>query len=102
MTKTLSMNKDNDELKEDSEITNWSELAKAVDDAKNKTGKITITLGNGIYTNNKTIVFNNPNATITINGNGQTIDGNQKKSIHHNECIFCSYYEHHNKKLFLR
>ncbi len=52
------MNKDNDELKEDSEITNWSELAKAVDDAKNKTGQITIMLGNGIYQTNGTIIFN--------------------------------------------
>ena len=57
-TKTLNMNKDNDELKEDSEITNWSELAKAVDDAKNKTGQITIMLGNGIYQTNGTIIFN--------------------------------------------
>lgn len=80
-TKTLNMNKDNDELKEDSEITNWSELAKAVDDAKNKTGQITIMLGNGIYQTNGTIIFNNPNATITINGNGQTIDGNHQRAF---------------------
>ena len=38
-------------------------------------------LGNGIYQTNGTIIFNNPNATITINGNGQTIDGNHQRAF---------------------
>ena len=79
---TLKMNNDDDELKEGSEITNWSQLAEAVKDTKNKTGNITITLGNGTYINTHTIEFiNNSNAVITINGNGQTIDGNHKQAF---------------------
>ena len=79
MEKSLKMNRDKDELKEGSEITDWSQLAKAVTDTKGKKGEITLTLGKGTYKTSGTITFNNPNAVITINGNGQKIDGNKQQ-----------------------
>ncbi len=78
-TKTLNKNTKNTNIKEVSEITNWQQLAKAVNDTKGKTGNITITLGNGTYKTSGTITFNNTKAVITINGNGQTIDGNKQQ-----------------------
>lgn len=67
------------ELKESPEITNWSQLAKAVDDTKGQTWDITLNLGEGTYINTGTIIFNNPDAVITIEGNGQTINGNKNQ-----------------------
>ena len=83
-TKTLDESGDNSVLKEGSEITDWSQLAKAVNDTKDQTGSITLKLGEGTYTNTGTIIFNNSNAVLTIDGNGQTINGNRNQVFHIN------------------
>ena len=62
-------------LKTDSTVNSWDTLASAVSSA---TGNTTIKLGEGTYTTTNTITFNN-GITITIDGNGQIIDGNQQQ-----------------------
>ncbi|MBQ6220897.1 MAG: hypothetical protein IJJ47_14280 [Methanosphaera sp.] len=66
-------------IKEDSDITNWQQLKEAAQNANSKTKDTTITLGNGTYKTSGSISFNNTNTVITINGNGQTIDGNKQQ-----------------------
>ncbi|AWX31626.1 hypothetical protein [Methanosphaera sp. BMS] len=58
-------------------ITNWQDLCNAVNVAKNQIKDITLTLQNGLYINTGTIEWINPNMTLTIDGNGQWIYGNQ-------------------------
>ena len=58
-------------------ITNWHKLLNAVDAVKNKTEDTTLCLYEGNYINTDTIKWINPDITLTIDGNGQTIDGNQ-------------------------
>ena len=58
-------------------ITNWQELTEAVKYAENQTKNVNIKLDNGNYTNTNTINWTNRNIVLTIDGNGQTIDGNQ-------------------------
>ena len=58
-------------------ITNWQQLSDAVNDAKGQKINITLTLWDGNYTNTGTITWNNKKIVLTIEGNGQTIDGNQ-------------------------
>ncbi len=60
-----------------SSISNWQELQEAVLDATSQTENTTLFLMEGNYTNTGTINWNNPNITLTIEGNGHTIDGNQ-------------------------
>ncbi len=55
-------------------ISNWQELQEAVNDAKNQTEDTTLFLMKGNYTNTGTIKWINPDITLTIDGNGQTID----------------------------
>ena len=59
-------------------ITNWQELSEAVKHAENQTENIFIKLDEGNYTNTGTINWTNRNIVLTIDGNGQTIDGNQQ------------------------
>ena len=59
-------------------ITNWKELQSAINSA-DKTKNITLTLGNGTYKTNGTIRLKNTNTILTIDGNGQTIDGNKQQ-----------------------
>ncbi|AWX32004.1 carboxypeptidase-like regulatory domain-containing protein [Methanosphaera sp. BMS] len=58
-------------------ITNWQQLRDAVGDVESQRATKTITLGEGTYINTGTIVWDNTDTILTINGNGQTIDGNQ-------------------------
>ncbi|WP_162685743.1 hypothetical protein [Methanosphaera sp. BMS] len=60
-------------IKKDSTVNSWSTLASAVSSATSDT---IITLDEGTYTTTSTIPFSKK-ITVTIDGNGQTIDGNQ-------------------------
>lgn len=62
-----------------SSISNWQELQEAVLDATSQTENTTLFLMEGNYTNTGTINWNNPDITLTIEGNGHTIDGNQRQ-----------------------
>ncbi|MBO7719049.1 MAG: hypothetical protein J6S29_02740, partial [Methanosphaera sp.] len=65
-------------------VSNWQELQEAVRDAESQTEDTTIYLMKGNYTNTGTIEWINPNITLTIEGNGQTIDGNQLQAFNIN------------------
>ena len=65
-------------------ISNWEELSEAVNNLKNRTKDTTFKLQNGTYINTGTINWINPNITLTIDGNGQTIDGNQLQAFNIN------------------
>ncbi|MBR3214457.1 MAG: hypothetical protein IKF79_08125, partial [Methanosphaera sp.] len=62
-------------LKKDTTVSSWEDLESEINSATQNT---TITLNRGTYTVTGRIDFNKP-ITITIDGNGQTIDGNQKQ-----------------------
>ena len=65
-------------------ITNWQELSKAIKSVEKNTKNVTLTLQNGTYKNTGTINWKTPNITLTIDGNGQTIDGNQLQVFNNN------------------
>ncbi len=75
-TKTVAKNKKNTNLKTAAAVTNWEELQSALKAAGNK--DVTLILGKGNYTNTGTITWSNKK-TLTIDGNGQTIDGNKQQ-----------------------
>ena len=57
-------------------ISNWQELREVVQYAEKQTKNMTLKLSNGNFTNMGTIKWINPDMTLTIDGNGQIIDGN--------------------------
>ena len=59
-------------------LTNWQQLINAVDYAKTQTKDISIGLQEGSYINTGTINWTNRDVVLTIDCNGQTIDGNQQ------------------------
>ena len=63
-------------------ITNWQQLIGAVDYAKNQKKDISIVLEEGDFINTGTINWTKRGAVLTIDGNGQTIDGNQKQAFY--------------------
>ena len=63
-------------------ITNWEELNAAVHYAENQTKDVTLKLGKGYYTNTGTINWTNPKITLSIDGNGQLLDGNRQLVFH--------------------
>ncbi len=62
-------------------ITNWQELREAVRYAEYQSEDTTLYMGQGTYTNTDTIIWSNPDIVLTIEGNGQTIDGNQQQTF---------------------
>ena len=80
-TDTITKNnkKTQNNLKTDATVTDWASLQYAVSDASSQTEDTTITLGEGTYTNTGTIKWSNTKIVLTIDGNGQTIDGNQQQ-----------------------
>ena len=76
-TKTIVKNS-NTEVKTATTINNWKELQAAVNNMK-KDENLTVTLGKGTYTNIGTITLYKKNVTLTIEGNGQRINGNNKQ-----------------------
>ena len=76
-TKSIEKNTIKNVKQEDS-ITNWQQLIDKVEEAKNNESIKTITLDTGTYINTGTITWN-ITRELTIDGNGQTIDGNQEQ-----------------------
>ncbi|AWX32561.1 Ig-like domain repeat protein [Methanosphaera sp. BMS] len=70
---TKNIQKNTNNLKKDTTVSSWIELNSIITDATQDTN---ITLDEGTYTAEGTITFNQP-ITITIDGKGQSIDGNQ-------------------------
>ena len=64
-------------VKEEEPIQNWDNLVREVENAKYTFDNTTIKLGEWTYTNTETITWNNTKIVLTIDGNGQTINGNQ-------------------------
>ena len=73
ITTTKNIQKNTNNLKKDTTVDSWIELNSIITDA---TQDMNITLYEGTYTAEGTITFNQP-ITITIDGKGQSIDGNQ-------------------------
>lgn len=74
-SKTIDKNR-NPNVKTAPTIKNWDELKSAVNGATGK--EITLTLKKSTYKNNGVIRWENVNTKLTIDGNGQTIDGNKQ------------------------
>ncbi|AWX32049.1 S-layer family protein [Methanosphaera sp. BMS] len=77
---TKNIQKNTNNLKKDTTVDSWTTLNSTITDATEDT---TITLTGETYTANGTITFNQA-ITITIDGNGQTIDGNQTQVFYIN------------------
>ena len=76
--KKIAKTTSNTNVKTSASITNWKQLSEKVDNSRKTTGNVTITLGKGTYTNKGMIICQSTNNVLTIDGNGQTINGNQK------------------------
>ena len=65
--------------KKESTLTanSWETFVTAFNEAKTKNEDTTIFLEQGTYTNNGTLTWNNSNIALTIDGNNQTVNGNQ-------------------------
>ena len=75
ITTTKNIQKNMNNLKKDTTVSSWEALESEINSATENT---TITLTEGTYTVTDRIDFNKA-ITITIDGNGQTINGNQKQ-----------------------
>ena len=79
-TKTIKKNNAKDlNTKKESTLTanSWDTFVTAFNDAKTKTEDTTIFLEQGTYINNGTLTWDNSNIALTIDGNNQTVNGNQ-------------------------
>ncbi|RAP45668.1 MAG: hypothetical protein BZ135_05195 [Methanosphaera sp. rholeuAM6] len=82
LTKTIKKNNAKDlSTKKESTLTanSWETFVTAFNEAKTKTENTTIFLEEGTYINNGTLTWDNSNIVLNIDGNGQTIDGNQSQ-----------------------
>jgi hypothetical protein len=68
-------------LKQDGiiEVHNYTELQNAVNNAGSASSDTTIRLLSGSYNNTETITWKHEGMVLTIDGNGQTINGHQRK-----------------------
>ena len=73
ITTTKNIQKNMNNLKKDTTVSSWEALESEINSATEDT---TITLNKETYTVGDRIIFNKP-ITITIDGNGSTIDGRQ-------------------------
>lgn len=78
---STSKKDENTNVKTSASITNWGQLREKIRNSEKTTGNITITLGKGTYTNNGMIIWQSTNNILTIDGNGQTINGNQQQAF---------------------
>ncbi|AWX31779.1 Ig-like domain-containing protein [Methanosphaera sp. BMS] len=77
-----SSSNDNNIKEASATVSTWSDLSNTIQTATEDT---TITLQDGTYTNTATIQLTNTNIVLTIDGNGQTIDGNQQQAFYINQ-----------------
>lgn len=77
--------------KKDTTITSWNDLQSAINALDNQSKDTTLTLSEGTYINTGTIRWQNSKIALTIDGKGQTIDGNQRQVFFYGICYFsCS------------
>ncbi|MDO5824999.1 MAG: hypothetical protein Q4Q22_01320, partial [Methanosphaera sp.] len=77
---SIQKDEDNANIKQATLTANsWETFVTAFNEAKTKTEDTIIFLEEGTYINNGTLTWNYSNIALTINGNNQTIDGNQRQ-----------------------
>ncbi|MBE6486673.1 MAG: hypothetical protein E7Z85_07540 [Methanosphaera stadtmanae] len=77
-TKNIQKNTNKIYTKTETEIQNWSTLKNRINELSDASRDTTITLNPGTYTVDEFILWENKKMRLTIDGNGQTINGNQK------------------------
>ncbi|RAP44237.1 MAG: hypothetical protein BZ135_08665 [Methanosphaera sp. rholeuAM6] len=77
-TNTIKTETENPDAEEENHVNSWDELVQKVDSVKDNTINMTIILNEGTYTTTETITWFSDNPIVlTVDGNGQTIDGNE-------------------------
>ena len=82
--KIIKNNANNYNVKKDDPpktVKSWTELNTTIESLKSEKGNQTIILDKGSYESEGTITWNNTELVLTIDGNGQTLNGMQKQAF---------------------